>query len=150
MPTNPQTWARSLRRLEDEMTEIISVEANLAWQWEMAKQEEQEALAKRRAVEDELVTFYGVLPTGEGTSNFVADKYKIKIVSRLNRKVDTDKVQQIAAELGISDKLSTIFRWKAEINTTEWRAEPESVRAALSGAVTTTPGRPTFSIEAVK
>jgi hypothetical protein len=127
-----------------------SAKDSLAEQWMLAKSLEQEAVEKRRKVEDALVDFYGVLPTGEGTANFATDGHKIKIVSRLNRKVDTDKVQQIAAELGISDKLSTIFRWKAEINTTEWRAEPESIRAALSGAVTTTPGRPTFSIEEVK
>jgi hypothetical protein len=120
---------------------------NLVTQWMGAKSMEHDATTLRRSIEDKLVDFYGVLPTGEGTANFATDGHKIKIVSRLNRKVDTDKVQQIAAELGISDKLSTIFRWKAEINTTEWRAEPESIRAALSGAVTTTPGRPTFSIE---
>lgn len=114
--------------------------------WVKAKAIEVKAVDERRAIEDELIKLYHIDQQKEGTTNFEHEGIKIKIVSKLARKVDSDKLQEIAAELGMTDKLSMLFRWKAEINSAVWKTETDAVRNALSGAITTSAGRPTFTI----
>jgi len=64
----------------------------------------------------------------------------------MNQKVDSDMLQEIAAESGLSDHLPNLFRWSAEVNQSQWKQCSESIRQALSAAITTKPGRPSFSI----
>ena len=68
---------------------------------------------------------------------------------RFNRKVDGDLLQDIAREKGLMDYLSTLFRWKPEIDAKEWRLADESVTKELAGAIVTTPGKVSFKIEEV-
>jgi hypothetical protein len=82
----------------------------------------------------------------DGTENRKDGDYAIKIVGRMNRRVDTDKLQQLAAENGLTDHLSTLFRWKAEINSSIWKASDSAITQPLLDAITTTPGRPSFTI----
>ena len=51
----------------------------------------------------------------EGTFNSEAPGYKVKIVGRMNRKIDGDKIQEIAAEHGLSDHLATLFIFVAAL-----------------------------------
>ena len=118
----------------------------LAIVWAEAKQAEADAVARRRSIEDKLVALMGIKETEEGTKNLETTNYAIKVTSRLNRKVDADLVQEIAAEHGLSAHLSHLFRWKPEINMTAWKAADESITRPLLGAITTTAGRPSFSI----
>ena len=80
------------------------------------------------------------------TINREAEGYKVKIEGRINQKIDADKLQLLAAEAGLSEHLSSLFRWKPEINAKVWNAAADAVTAPLLGAITSTPGRPTFSI----
>jgi hypothetical protein len=66
----------------------------------------------------------------------------------MNRKVDADKLQELAAEHGLSEHLGSLFRWSADINAAAWKAAAPTITAPLLGAITTTPGRPSFSITA--
>ena len=115
--------------------------------WIEAKEAEREAVERRRDIEDELSRMLGIKETDEGSKTFDDGGYKIKIVSRLNRKVDAELVQEIASELGILYELSKLYRWKAEVNASEMKRQPEEIRNALARAVTVTPGRPSYSIE---
>lgn len=120
--------------------------ATLSAQWSEAKEMEREAASRRRVLEDRILSLIGLPEAFEGTENAEAGDYEIKLTGRMNRKIDSDKLQEVAAEHGLSEHLPHLFRWKPEINARAWRAADESITAPLLGAVTTTPGRPSFSI----
>jgi hypothetical protein len=87
-----------------------------------------------------------VAETLEGTLNFDADTYKVKIEGRINRKINADKLQELAAEHGLSEHLASLFRWKPEINAFAWKAAKPEITTPLLDAITATPGRPSFTI----
>ena len=119
----------------------------LSSMWLMAKTAEATAVADRRNIEDRIREITGVRDDVEGTETIKVTGYKVKVVSRLDRKVDAEKVQDLAAEHGLTAHLSSLFRWKPEINMSAWKSADESITGPLSGAITTKPGRPSFSIE---
>lgn len=112
----------------------------LCKQWLDAKRAEQEATERRRAIEDEL------LALGEVKS---AGPYKVTVNQRMNTRIDADALQEIAIEHGLHGHLSTLFRWKPELNKKAWDATEESITRPLLDAITTTPGRPSFAIKTV-
>lgn len=119
----------------------------LAAQWADAKQDEAIAVARRRTIEDRLVELLEIPETKEGTTNASTEQgYQIKVVGRMNRKVDTERLQELAAEHGLSDHLGSLFRWSADVNAAAWKAAAQSITTPLTGAITTTPGRPSFTI----
>ena len=119
----------------------------LAKAWVQAKTAEGEAVEARRAIEDRLVSLLAISAQFEGTTNTSTEQgFTIKIVGRLNRKVDTDKLQDLATEHGLSEHLSALFRWSADINAAAWKSASAAITAPLLGAITTTAGRPSFSI----
>lgn len=115
-------------------------------QWLDAKAAETAATKTRRDLEDAMVKTFGVAETLEGTLNFDADTYKVKIEGRINRKINADKLQELAAENGLSDHLASLFRWKPEINAFAWKAAKPEITTPLLDAITATPGRPSFTI----
>jgi len=131
----------------EEFIKTVTDVSSLASMWLMAKQAEATATADRRLIEDRVRELTGIRDDVEGTENVKAPGYKVKIVSRLDRKVDADKVQELAAEHGLTTHLSSLFRWKPELNMSAWKAADESITRPLAAAITTKPGRPSFSIE---
>lgn len=119
---------------------------NIYQQWLDAKTAESESIAKRREIEDALVKEFCISEQLDGTQNIERQGYKIKVVVRINRKVDSDALQEIAAEHGLSEHLGSLFRWKPEINAKAWDHADESITSPLLGAITATPGRPSFTI----
>lgn len=119
---------------------------DLSAQWIAAKEAERFAQDERRFIEDRMLSLIGLPEAFDGTENAAAGDYKIKLVGRLNHKIDADKLQQIAMEAGLSEHLSSLFRWKPEINVRSWKAADESITNILLEAITTTPGRPSFAI----
>ena len=116
--------------------------------WINAKAAEASAIECRRVLEDEMVTCFGArLCHDEGTNNFREDGFKIKIEQRFNRTINTEKLQDLAAEHGLTEHLGSLFRWKPELNKKVWAATDEKITAPLLGAITTKPGRPSFTIE---
>lgn len=115
-------------------------------EWLDAKAEEKKAMDERRSIEDKLVLSLGIPKTLDGTQNIEADGYKIKVVGRLDRKVNSDKLQDLAAEHGLTQHLSSLFRWKPEVNATAWKSADPLITAPLQDAITTTNGRPSFTI----
>ena len=119
----------------------------LAESWMAAKITEGAVVETRRAIEDRIVGLLAIPEGKDGTSNASTERgYAIKIVGRMNRKVDTDRLIILAAENGISEHLSALFRWSADINAAAWKSASAAITAPLSGAITTTAGRPSFSI----
>ncbi len=118
----------------------------LAKAWLAAKKIEGNIVAERRAIEDQMRSMIGIADNLEGTEKATPDGFEIKVTGRIDRKVDADKLQELAAEAGLSAHLSSLFRWKPEINMAVWKASDAAITNALSGAITAKPGRPSFSI----
>ena len=115
-------------------------------EWLDAKEAERSAVERRRNIEDRLVAEFEIPETLEGTRTIDADGYVVKIVGRMNRKVNADDLQEVAREAGLDEYLSTLFRWKPEINAAAWKAADKSITSVLERAITTEPGRPSFTI----
>lgn len=82
----------------------------LAEAWMQAKEDERAATERRREIEDQIRALANIADDSEGVQNVDAGAWKVKVTCRLDRKVDSDKVQELAAENGLSDHLSTLCR----------------------------------------
>lgn len=125
------------------MTDLSALSAA----WIAAKEAEHQATEHRRNIEDAMLSLICVPETLDRT--YKADApggYTIRLTGRINRTVNGDLLQSIAAESGLTEHLSTLFRWKPEINAKAWNAADASITHALSGAITAKPGRVSFSI----
>ena len=125
--------------LPNDMNELASM-------WLAAKKQEEDATADRRNIEDHIKKQATIAENLDGTETVEPGRYEIKIVGRIDRKVDGDKVQELAAEFGLTDHLAKLFRWKPEINMAIWKAADESITKPLAAAITAKPGRPSFKI----
>lgn len=121
--------------------------ADIAADWREAKAQEQASTEWRRKLEDQMLSLIGLPEAFEGTETAEAPGYSIKLIGRMNRTIDGDKLQEIAAENGLTEHLSALFRWKPAIDARAWKAADETITRPLLGAITTKPGRPSFSIE---
>ena len=115
--------------------------------WESSKLAEADAMKKRRRFEDLMVEALQIPESLDGTENFDVGNRNLKIVGRLSRKVNAEKLMELAEENGLNEHLQSLFRWKPEINLTVWKSASEEITRPLLGAVTTEPGRPSFSIQ---
>ena len=120
---------------------------NLYQQWMEAKAAETEMTARRRAIEDEMAKSLQITEDWEGSYTMKDGGFKINIKRAFTRKVDDKRLTAIANEFGLQEYLSTLFRWKPEINLKAWKDTEPSVIDKLAQAVTTTPGRVSFKIE---
>lgn len=125
--------------MTDDLTQLAPL-------WLAAKGAEIVAVAERRALEDRMKSLIGVAENLDGTETATTDGYVIKIVGKIARKVDSDKLQELAAEAGLSDHLASLFRWTPEINVNAWKAADQSITRPLAAAITAKPGRASFSI----
>jgi hypothetical protein len=128
------------------MSDTATNPETLAGQWQAAKAAETAAIDRRRKIEDDLVKAFDVREDMEGTEHFAAGILDVKIVGRMTRKVDSDRLLEIAAEHGLSEHLSRLFRWTPELNVKVWDSSDKAITAPLLGAITTKPGRPSFTI----
>ncbi|CAB4139960.1 hypothetical protein UFOVP408_39 [uncultured Caudovirales phage] len=118
----------------------------LAAAWLDAKQREASATEDRRAIEDRIKELVRLPDDLDGTETVERDGYTIKMVGRIDRKVNSEQLQELAAEAGLTDHLSSLFRWKPELNVAVWKATDESITGALAPAITAKPGRASFAI----
>ena len=118
----------------------------LSAEWVEAKETEKNAVERRRLIEDEIVRMLDMDFGDEGTRKLEAAPYQIKIVTRINRKVDGDLAQEIAAESGLQDLLPILFRWKPELSMSAWDGVGDNMKTTFARAITATPGRPSFTI----
>lgn len=118
--------------------------------WLMAKENERAAVEDRRTLEDQLTKDLMISATQEGSNSYDIDGFRIKVTCRMNRTIDSEMLQEVAAEEGLSEHLPDLFRWKPEINMKAWKAADASITGPLLQAVTTKPGRPSYSIESIE
>jgi len=126
---------------------MVNQLSNLSQQWLELKEAERQATEKRREIEDKLLSLIGIAETFQGTENITTDEgYVIKIGGRMVRKVDSEKLQELADENGLTEHLSSLFRWSAEINSSLWKAASKDITTPLLDAITSKPGRASFGI----
>jgi predicted fused transcriptional regulator/phosphomethylpyrimidine kinase len=118
----------------------------LSADWLRYKSDEEKATTERRKIEDQMVKLLAIPENFESTETAEPQGFVVKISGRIDRKVDGDKVQELAAEFGLTDHLAKLFRWKPEINMAIWKAADESITKPLAAAITAKPGRPSFKI----
>ena len=107
---------------------------------------EADAIQERREIEDQLVKQFKVPDDLDRSKTEIDGDFKIKIDGRINRKINSDKLQELAIEHGLTEHLSSLFRWKPEIAMTAWKAAHKTITTPLLDAITATPSRPTFTI----
>jgi hypothetical protein len=116
-------------------------------EWRVAKQLEQEAVYRRRNIEDEIKAAIGFDEGREGNVTLPFHGGRVTVTARLDRKVDAQLARQLAAENHLEDWLDRLFRWKPELEVRVWKKAPEHVTQVFAPAITTKPGRATFSLE---
>jgi hypothetical protein len=116
-------------------------------EWRVAKQLEQEAVHRRRAIEDEIKAAIGFDEGREGSETLPFNGGRVVITARLDRKVDGTLARQLATENHLEDWLDRLFRWKPELELRAWKKAPEYVTQVFAPAITTKPGRATFALE---
>lgn len=119
---------------------------DLAAAWEEAKNAERAAVEKRRILEDQMKLMLKIEETEEGTVKHDSKRFTIKAICRINRKIDSEKLLDIANQADLADHLHVLFRWTPELNMSAWKDADDDVKRAFSAAITANPGRPSFTI----
>ncbi len=118
-----------------------------AGEWIAAKDAERDAVERRRLLENHMLSLIGVAENMEGTETVDTDDgYKIRIAGRMNRKVDAERVQEIAEAEGTAEHLARLFRWKPELNMSAWKNTDATITDPLLSGITTMPSRASFTI----
>lgn len=120
--------------------------ADLSRQWLDAKARETAATEDRRKVEDHIKKIARIDESLDGTETLEPAGFTIKVVGRIERNVNSEKLQELAAEAGLTDHLSSLFRWKPELNVGVWKNTDAAITSALASAITAKPGRASFKI----
>ncbi len=119
-------------------------------EWINAKDAEEAATAKRRHIENIIISEQDISAELDGVKNIIDPDFKIKITGRLNRKIDANLMTEIASTHGLMDYTTSLFRWKPELNAAAWKVTEKTITDIFLPAITTTPGRPSFSIEIIQ
>jgi hypothetical protein len=118
----------------------------LSNRWLELKEQEEYVVSERRYIEDQISSLMKIQETLEGVETKKIGSFVIKVTGRIDRKVNSEMLQEIAAENGLSEHLSALFRWTPAINMTAWKRCSPEITNVLLGAVTSKPGRPSYKI----
>ena len=115
------------------------------------KDQEAELKKQRKEAENWLMETLGYDATREGTVHYGDEDNFVTFSVDRDYKVDTDKLGELIQQNQISEYTSDrVFRWKAEVNATEWKNLGEDVKTILAQAVTSKTGSPSIKINLTK
>lgn len=109
----------------------------------------EEARIKDERVQAEAALAYalGMPAEWEGSKTNTIGAYKVTLKRAMNYRIDAARLEQIAGSSeAMADAVKRAFRYKPELDRKGWKALPDTVRGALSPAITMTPGKPSFTI----
>ncbi len=112
-----------------------------------AKRIEDQAVADRRDLDKQIAELLKDPNKPEGAISQKADGYKVTVTYKVDRKVDSEKLQ--AAWSKLSAAASAAFKWKADVSVTELRKLEGPDAAAAAVFITSQPASPSIKIEAV-
>lgn len=111
--------------------------------WIQAKEDERKAIEHRRSL-DKMIQ--DLLPKkDEGSISQADGDYKVTVTYKLDRKLDTERLQADWSALPVSSYVAV--KWKADLSTAAFRALADSDRSVLAKYITTKPASPTVSVE---
>lgn len=111
------------------------------------KVEEARIKAERMQTEEALAYALGMPQEWEGTKTNTVGAYKVTLKRAMNYRIDAARLEQLAGNSeAMADAVKKAFKYKPEIDKKGWKALPDEMRAALSPAITMTPGKPSFTI----
>jgi hypothetical protein len=119
----------------------------LAAAWRATKAAEQQLVARRLEIEQEIVA---ALPaTGQQRTTLeLADGARLAIAFGITRKVDADALGTLWSHL--PPQARAAFRWKAEVREREFKAlldfAPEEQTKLIASVVETKPAKPAFTL----
>lgn len=120
----------------------------LAAAWKSAKSDEQAANARRLEIEEQIVEAF---PLGiEGIETIEDGGYKIKVVHKLNRSVDTKALQTRWESL--STFARDVFTWKADVSKpllVKLQENHPDLYLQVAPFITTKPAKPSIAVEEV-
>lgn len=118
----------------------------LSSKWLELKHNEEIAISERRIIEDMLTEALNIHQSLDGVETKEIDGLIIKVTGRIDRKVNSEMVQELAAEHGLSNHLPDLFRWTPAINMTAWKRADKEITTPLLDAITSKAGRPSYKI----
>jgi hypothetical protein len=114
--------------------------------WIQAKEEERKAIEMRRSL-DKMIQ--DLLPKkDEGSITETNGDFKVSVTYKLDRKIDTEKLQESWGHLPMSAQCA--IKWKADLSTSVFRTLADSDKAALAKYITTKPASPSVMVEFIK
>ena len=85
------------------------------------------------------------------TENASGKKLDVQFTASQVRKVDYEKLREIATQYGIPQaEIERLFRLKAEVNSAEFNDLPQANKDILNGAITVQINKPTLKITPIK
>jgi len=118
----------------------------LSSRWLELKRNEEMAVVERRFIEDKMTALMKIQESLEGVETKEIDGLIIKVTGRIDRKVNSDLVQELAAQHGLSSHLPDLFRWTPAINMKAWKRADKAITEPLLDAITSKAGRPSYKI----
>lgn len=112
-----------------------------------AKRAEDAAVAERRRIDASIAELLKDANKPEGSVSQKSDGYKVTVTYKIDRKVDSDKLQAAWAKL--SAAATQAFKWKADVSVSELRKLEGADAAAASVFITSKPASPQITIEAI-
>ena len=123
----------------------LTMNKSHAQRWLELKEIERSAAEERRQLEDQMRKDLKIADDEEGTVKHVVDDYTIKANCRISRKINPETFLMLADREGI--QFNEFTKWKCDLIMSAWRKQPPEIVKALMPAITTEPGRATFTIE---
>lgn len=112
-----------------------------------AKRAEDAAIKARREVDAQIAELLRDANKPEGTISEKLEGFKVSVTYKIDRKVDSDKLQ--AAWSKLSAAATQAFKWKADVSVTELRKLEGADAAAAAVFITAKPATPSITIEAI-
>ena len=112
-----------------------------------AKRIEDDAVTERRNIDAAIAEMLKDPNKPEGSVSQKTDGYKVTVTYKIDRKVDTDKLQ--AAWSKLSAAAAQAFKWKADVSVSELRKLEGAAAAEASVFITSKPASPSLTIEAI-
>jgi len=116
--------------------------AELFQKWINAKEAEEKHRTTRRNIEDMILEQY----FKNDKENHRGEFHEVTIKHRRKYEVNEALLMEIAGPHGLDHQLDQFFQWPIVVNPRNWENSDNEAKAALSPAVKTKEGRPSFSI----
>ena len=102
---------------------------------------------KKKEAVQWLIGKVGFNPNEPGTTHYGDENNFFTFEVSRDYKVDSDKLEELVTQKQVSEEtVEKVFRWKAEVNATEWKNLGNDAKEILAQAVTSKTSSPSIKI----